>query len=436
MRQSVKFSLEKLRFDKLMGFLDEQFQVFPDERASNAKYPLASVVKAAFAMFSLKSPSLLNFKKQTAAEQHNLRSIYQIEGEIPCDNQMRVILDVLEPSWIRSIFASVFRLLEQAGVIKEYQFWDKAIIVSVDGVEHFSSQKVHCPSCTTKRLRSGETLYQHSGLGAVIVHPEKREVFPLEFEAIVKQDGERKNDCERNAAKRLLERLKKEHPDLAILLVEDALYANAPHLRQITGYGWKYILNVKPDSHKSLFKQFEGRQRRGQVKQYSETDRDGMEHRFEWTNQLWLCESGCDVKVNFLHYEERKPTGEVKRWTWITNLKIHQRTVKKVMIGGRARWKIENETFNSLKNQGYHFEHNYGHGVKNLATVLALLMMLAFLVDQIQQGFNKLFQTVWKGLGSKSKLWESVRSLFQVLKFETMESLYQQIAVLYGIQLE
>ena len=106
------------------------------------------------------------------------------------------------------------------------------------------------------------------------------------------------------------------------------------------------------------------------------------------------------------------------------------------MRGGRARWKIENETFNTLKNQGYNFEHNYGHGVKNLATVLALLMMLAFLVDQIQQGCNKLFQAVWKGLGSKSKLWESVRSVFQILECETMEGLYQQITVLYRIRLE
>ncbi len=436
MRQSIQSLQEKLKFDELMKFLDEQFQLFPDHRASNSKYPLASVVKSAFAMFSLKSPSLLDFKKQTNSEQNNLRSIYRVAGEIPCDTQMRVILDLLEPLDLRAIFASIFQLLSRAGVIREYRYWKKAIIVTVDGVGHFSSQKVHCPNCTTKTLRSGEISYQHSALAAVIVHPEKPEVFPLEMEPIVKQDGERKNDCERNAAKRLCQTIYEAHPDLAVLLVEDALYANAPHIRQITGYGWSYILSVKPDSHKSLFKQFEGRRQRGQVKQYSETDAAVIEHYFEWTNELWLGESACDVKVNFLFYEERKPTGEVKRWTWVTNLGLSQKSVKKLMRGGRARWKIENETFNTLKNQGYHFEHNYGHGYKHLATVLALLMMLAFLVDQIQQGFNKLFQEVWKGLGSKIKLWESVRSLFQVLEFETMQMLYRQIAVLYRIRLE
>lgn len=436
MRQSRETLQSKLKFDQLMEFLDGQFERFPDKRASNSKYSLASVLKAAFAMFSLKSPSLLEFKRRTIAEESNLRSIYRIAEPIPSDTQMRQILDDLEPEVVRNLFAEIGRLLEQGGVFKEYRYWDKMLLVSIDGVEHFSSQKIHCPGCTTKTFRNGEISYQHCGLGAVVVHPEKREVFPLEFEPIVKQDGERKNDCERNGAKRLCARLNEQYPEMEMIVVEDALYANAPHIRQISGYGWSYILTIKPDSHKSLFKQFEGRRNRNQVKSYRQQDTDRSEHYFEWTNELWLCESACDVRVNVLMYEERKATGEVKKWTWITNLKLSQKTVRKVMRGGRARWKIENETFNTLKNQGYHFEHNYGHGYRNLATVLAVLMMVAFLVDQIQQGFDKLFQTVWQGLGTKSKLWSAVRSVFQVLKFETMEQIYRQIAVLYQIRLE
>jgi len=74
------------------------------------------------------------------------------------------------------------------------------------------------------------------------------------------------------------------------------------------------------------------------------------------------------------------------------------------MRGGRARWEIENETFNTFKNQGYHFEHNYVLGGKHLAVVFAMLMMLAFLVDQTQQLCCTLFQSVWKKLGSKGDL--------------------------------
>lgn len=365
MRQTIHDHQAKLQFDSLMTFLDEKFQPFPDHRARNTRYSLADALKAAFAMFSLKSPSLLAFKRQTVAEANNLRSIYKIGGQIPSDTQMREILDAFDPDYVRRLLGELSRLLNQAGVLREYRYWGKLKIVSVDGVEHFSSSQVHCPNCTTKTLRTGETCYQHSALAAVIVHPQKREVFPIELEPIIKQDGEQKNDCERNAAKRLCERRHEQSPGVAILLVEDALYANAPHIRQITGYGWSYILSIKPDAHKSLFKQFEGRKQRGQVKSYSEPDERGTIHYYEWTSDLWLCESALEVKVNVVWYEERKASGEVKRWTWITNLPVTQKTVKKVMRGGRARWKIENETFNTLKNQGYNFEHNYGHGYSN-----------------------------------------------------------------------
>lgn len=419
-----------------MEFLDQSFQSFADHRAGNSRYRLSAVLKAAFAMFSLKAPSLLDFKNQTGPEQSNLHSIYRIKEAIPCDNQMRSILDPLDPAPVRQALASVFRHLCRAGLLTRYRYWQQYVIVSMDGVEHFSSTKVHCPNCTTRTNRAGEVSYHHGGLAAVMVHPAHREVFPLDFEPIVRQDGERKNDCERNAAKRLCRTLFERYPRVPLLLVEDALYANAPHVRQISGYGWKYILNVKPDGHKKLFKQFESRRASGQIRERVVVDGDGVEHYYAWTNQLWMGESDPELKVNFLLYEERRKGREVRRWTWITNLGLNARSVEKVEKGGRARWKIENETFNTLKNQGYNFEHNYGHGYRNLASVLAVLMMTAFLVDQIQQGFDGVFRQLRKGLGSKHKLWEMIRSAFRLIEFEKMEQLYFHLAILYRLKLE
>jgi hypothetical protein len=427
---------QELHFDELMRWLDGEFQAMPEHRANNTRYVLADVLKSAFAMFSLKSPSLLNFKKQTVPEENNLRSIYRINGAIPCDNQMRGILDPFDPSHLRPLFHSGYWKLRRAGVIREYQYWDKFVILAVDGVEHFSSKTVHCPNCLTRTHRNGEVSYHHAGLAAVLVNPRQAEVFPLDFEPILRQDGAQKNDCERNAAKRLCEGLHQHYHDQDILVVEDALYANAPHLRQISGYGWKYVLNVKPDSHTSLFKQFAGRQARGDVKELRQTAAKGLQHAYVWTNELVLCDSAPDVKVNFLLYEQTTPDGEVRRWTWITNLQFTARTVQRVMRAGRSRWQIENETFNTLKNQGYHFEHNYGHGQQHLATVLALLMLLAFLVDQIQQRCSQTFRGLWRGLKTKTKLWNSLRSLFSVLVFDSMAALFQHLASLYRLQLE
>jgi hypothetical protein len=428
---------QALTFDQLMRLLDEQFQSFPDPRSGNAlRYQLPDVLKAAFAMFSLKSPSLLDFNNQSIAEEKNLRHIYRIQGAIPCDNQMRGILDTLDPDLLRPLLRACFDRLTQAGILRQYQYHQKRLLVSIDGVEHFSSTKVHCPRCTRRKRRDGTISYHHSGLAAVMVHPQQQEVIALDFEPVLNADGAQKNDCERNAAKRLCAALYERYPDLPILLVEDALYANAPHIRQITDYQWKYILNVKPDSHASLERQFVGRRGRGQVKEQRRLDGQGVEHYVAWTTALCLCDSAVDVRVNYLLYERRDRQGEVKRWTWVTNLPLRRDNVERVMRAGRSRWKIENETFNTLKNQGYHFEHNYGHGEKHLATVLALLMLLAFTVDQIQQRCCRHFRHLWEGLGTKAKLWSAVRHLFNVVVFRSMEALYRCLAINYRLQLE
>jgi hypothetical protein len=425
---------EKITFEALMEILSEEFAQLQDHRCANSSYELADVLRSAFAMFSLKSPSLLAFKELTKQEEKNLKEIYNLQS-VPSDTQMRTTLDPLSPAPLRTLFAKLFNKLSEAGVIKEYEYWKGQLVISIDGVEHFCSTKVHCNHCTTRTHRNGETSYHHSGLAAVLVHPDQEEVFTLDFEPILNSDGSQKNDCERNAAKRLCQDLHERYPGLKPILVEDALYANAPHIRQITSYGWFFVLNVKADSHESLERQFAGRRASGQVKELRITDPQGIKHYFAWTNDLCLCESAVDVSVNYLLYEQTDKKGKVTRWTWITNIPLNARSVEPVMRAGRARWKIENETFNTLKNQGYNFEHNYGHGKQNLATILALLMFLAFMVDQMIQRCWRLFRQVRGGLRTKAKLWDMVRSLFKVQPFPTMDALYRQIAELYDIQL-
>jgi hypothetical protein len=97
------------------------------------------------------------------------------------------------------------------------------------------------------------------------------------------------------------------------------------------------------------------------------------------------------------------------------------------MRGGRARWKIENETFQTLQNQGYNFEHHDGHGEQNLSVVFAMLMMLAFLVDQTQHLCGALFQAVWAKLGSKRLRWERMSALFYASALESMRHLLEAL---------
>ncbi|MDQ3754698.1 MAG: hypothetical protein M3371_08205 [Acidobacteriota bacterium] len=244
--------------------VSQAFARLPDHRRGNASYPLADVLGSAFAMFSLKSPSLLSFREQTRQERRNLRAIYHLT-DIPGDTQMRAALDPVAPQPLRALFAIPFATLQEAGVVKEYHYWQHHVIVASDGVTHCASTKIHCHHCTTRTHRGGTTAYHHAGLAAVLLHPDHEEVFPLDFEPLLNHDGDHKNDCQRTAAKRLCTALHERYAGLPVLLVEDALDATAPHLRQIQSYGWSYVLNVKPDSHPSLVKQCAGRRASGQV---------------------------------------------------------------------------------------------------------------------------------------------------------------------------
>jgi hypothetical protein len=235
-------------------------------------------------------------------------------------------------------------------------------------------------------------------------------------------DGEAKNDCERNAAKRFLEHLKADYPHWVFTITEDALSPNAPHIREIRKYGYPFILGVKAGDHAYLFEQVARARLAGRTTEY-EVRQGKIVHRFSCVNGLPLNESNPDVVVNFVEYWEIRPD-KTQHFSWVTDFTVTTLNVMAIMRGGRARWKVENETFNTLKNQGYHFEHNYGHGQQHLSVVLALL------VDQVQQLADALFQAVLKKKKRLIRLWEQVRALFQTLDFQSMQELFH--ALLYG----
>lgn len=325
---------------------------------------------------------------------------------------------------MRPLYTSLFAQLQRGKGLEEFAYLDDHYLLSLDGTGYFSSQKVHCEQCGVKHHRNGTTTYYHQMLGAVLVHPALKEVIPLAPEPILKQDGAKKNDCERSAAKRLLKDLRREHPHLKLIVIEDALASNAPHIRLLKALDLRFILGAKPSDHAFLFEWVE--QTRNTAG-YTCTDENGIEHRFRYLNGAPLNYTHFDLEVNFLEYWETRPNGKVQHFSWVTDIPIDQGNLMTLMRGGRARWKIENETFNTLKNQGYHFEHNFGHGYKNLATVLMHLMMLAFLIDQIQQRCCRLFQAALTTADGKSRFWRKLRSRFDDFLIPDWETIFRSI---------
>jgi hypothetical protein len=157
------------------------------------------------------------------------------------------------------------------------------------------------------------------------------------------------------------------------------------------------------------------------------TDAHGVEHGFRWVNALPLNKTHPQLRVNVLEYWEIDGARQ-RLFSGITDIELTPENVEPLMRGGRARWKVENETFNTLKNQGYELEHNYGHGGQHLATVFALLMMLAFLVDQVQELSCRLFQAARAHFRSRTSLWERLRALFTGYTIPDWKTLWEAIA--------
>lgn len=415
-----------LSFDPFVRTIRHRAEQLRDVRKRTGDYSVADAVMSAIAMFSLKDASLLAFQERR--NDHNMKSLYRIE-QVPSDTQMREILDPISSASLWSLFDAVFRQLQRAGALKRFVFHEGCYLLSIDGTQHFSSKNVHCDSCLQKKnKKTGEITYHHQMLGAVLVHPDCKQVIPLAPEPIVKQDGDCKNDCERNASKRLLTRIRDEHPHLDVIVVEDGLASNAPHIRLLKSLRMHFILGAKPDDHEHLFDEAMKAAEEDRVTSivWNDPKNPDVLCEISFVENLPLNKTHPNLRVNFLQYIEYGPDGhERKKFSWVTDLKITRDNSKHLVRGGRARWKVENETFNTFKNQGYNFEHNYGHGKINLSAVLAMLMMLTFLLDQTQELCCPLFQAVHKKYTNRRSVWDHMRSHFRHFKFESMQRLYE-----------
>jgi len=413
----------------LLKRVRSQFEKIKEAATGRQRTSVSDCLMSGLAMFMLKMPSLLQFDKRSSEEpiKGNIERLYGVK-HVPSDTYLRERLDEVVPSRLRTSFTRIFSALQRQKVLERYDYYNGHYLVSLDGTGCFSSHEIHCESCCVKNHQDGSKTYYHQMLAAVLVHPDEKTVIPLCPEPILKQDGSKKNDCELNASKRLLSSMRKEHPHLKMIIVEDSLYGKAPHINLLKELDMRYIIGVKPDDHKYLFEFVNA----VKTDEKEITDSKGTRKKFRWKNKFPLNDSNPDCLVNFLEYTEISAKGSIKQFTWVTDIPLNEKTIYLVMKGGRARWKIENETFNTLKNLGYHFEHNFGHGYKYLSSVMAILMFLAFLIDQAQETCCDFFQRALKKAGAKRELWEAMRSIFGIFRLSSWEIFYRLTAREYG----
>ncbi|MDP2876109.1 MAG: hypothetical protein Q8O00_07985 [Holophaga sp.] len=419
-----------LNADAMYAAIRKDFAEVKDHRASNIKIPLADALMSGFAMFSLKDQSLRSFDQRRMEDPSSLNKVFGI-GQIPCDTQMRQILDQVTTDSLRFSFRRIFNWL-QRGKAMEKMTWLGGYLLAIDGTGIFSSEKICSDSCLKKNKSNGHVEYHQQILVGSFVHPDSEVVIPTCSEMIIRQDGATKGDCERNAAKRYLDDFRREHPHLQVIVIEDGISSNFPHIAELIRHDMRYILGAKPGDHAFMFEYVAAANKRGETTTFNISDpkRPDVEHCFRFLNNVPLHKSSQDdLRVNFLEYWESDADGnETQHFSWVTDIEITKENAYDIMRGARARWKIENETFNTLKNQGYNLGHNYGLGKKHLSSVFKLLTMLAFLVDQALQMCCPLFKAARAKCTSRKLLWEKIRACFQTFISPSMEAILRWIA--------
>lgn len=341
---------KKIFISSLLSEVRKDFAVIPlkAQCGPKSKYSTADCLMSGLALFGLKYSSLLQFDKacrNDAIVKGNLQNLYGVK-EVPCDTQMRTRLDAIDPICLRKSYRTLFSRLQRSKLLWQYRFIDGYVVVSIDGTEYFNSEKVHCENCCKREHSNGTKCYYHQMMSAVLVHPDIKEVMPLCPEPIIKQDGSKKNDCERNATIRMLDHIHREHPHLKIIITADALAANGPLIKHLAKLKMRYVIVVKPDGNKSLF-EYMNVFKDTDLECVNITEKDGTIRQIKYRNQVPLNESHPDLLVNFIDYTETKPNGKTYHNTWITDITVTKSNALKLVRAGRAKWKIENETFNT-----------------------------------------------------------------------------------------
>jgi len=311
--------------------------------------------------------------------------------------------------------------------LEPYQFFPGQYLVTLDGSEYFNSEAIHCELCLHRTKSDGKQEYFHQIVQPAVVHPDQRQVIPLAPEFIRKQDGSSAQDCEITAGRRAIQKIRAEHPQLGMIMVGDSLYANAPTIRLLKEHWFSFLLVAKPGDHKSLFEDIEGL-RRGKLLDRLERHDKGGRRVYEWTNQIDLNADPKSPQVNFMQLTIYNPEGKrTYRCSWVTDLQVTAENVEKIVRGARARWKIENEGFNTLKNQGYHLEHNFGHGAQYLSEAFFVLNLLAFFVHQILELVDELYQQVRAKFSARVEFWNAIRATFRIFLFASWDQVLERM---------
>jgi hypothetical protein len=414
----------------LLGAVKRCCAALPDKRTgANGQYTMADIGLSAFSLFFAQSPSFLAHQRQLAAGQgrSNCETLFGM-AQIPTDSHIRAMLDPVAPEHLLPVFEDVLAVLERSGRLGAFQRLGSHVLIALDGTQYHRSSKVHCRNCSQQRHDTRPTEFFHTVLGATLVAPGHTQVVPLEPEFIVPQDGHDKQDCESRAARRWLAKHGPAYARLQPIYLGDDLYACQPLCEAVRERGGHFLFVCKPDSHTTIHEYLTGIA----LAQHVEVVKRGRQrftHRYRWMEAIPLRADEQAMTVNWLSIEIRDPSGKLTyQNSFITDLPVDASNVAELAACGRARWKIENESFNVLKTKGYHLEHNFGHGKQHLSSVLVTLNLLAFAIHTVCDLAHGPWRRAREVLGPRQRFFQHIEALTTYLVFPSWHELLETLA--------
>jgi hypothetical protein len=431
-----------LRFDDLQAILHQRIAHLPDHRkpSPNTRYTIQDAVLGAFGIFFTQSPSFLEYQRrlQHTTGHNNAQTLFGVE-KIPCDNQIRTLLDPIAPSHFDPVFVEVFERLAQHHLFDSFRVLGDQLLVAMDGTNYFSSKALSCQNCLRRQLSNGQTLYYHPAITPVVVCPGRSQVIALPPEYIMPQDGHDKQDCEQMAGKRWLRKHANAIAPHHVTLLGDDLYSKQPFCALALEKDFNFILVCKPDSHPTLYERLafwqandgiaacESRHWNGRFTEVSQ---------YRSLNDVLLLDGKDALSVNWFEMTViNAKTGEqLYLNSFITNHRVTAENVAAVAQAGRGRWKIENENNNVLKTKGYHVEHNFGHGQQYLAAVMLSLNLLAFLFHTVLEWSDDKYALLRRVLARRQTFFDDLRTLTRYMVFDSWDHLLD--FMLRGLELQ
>lgn len=332
--------------------------------------------------------------------------------EMPDFTTLNNYLEKLSPDCLSDLRKKMIKSLIRSKAFLKNRLLGKYWLVVLDGTGLFHFKEKHCDNCLVRTVtdENGKKHkdYYHKVLEAKIIFSDSI-VLSLGTEFIENESEDvEKQDCENAAAKRLLERIKKQYPRLNICVLGDGLYGVEPLMKQCSRYGWKYVFNLKEGTQKNI------------TKDYKELDAD-LRHTTEnlcaekgrgaFYNRVEKITGKTEVFNVFEYKYEKTEEGRSKQvsFLWVKNIKVTERNLEELILAGRKRWKIENEGFNNQKNGIYKIEHLNSRNTNAMKNHY-LLTQIADILMQLYLACNKLVKSIGQSIkNTSSRLLESFR---------------------------